>query len=416
MAKSLPTEVTVSVGQARRYLVAYQRLAQPRTLKGKAGALEYIRQVNCIQFDPINVVGQNPHLVLQSRVRNYRPALLDELLYRERSLVDGFDKVMSIYPREDWPFFNAYRAAMGQLYKEASSTEKATRLLDWVREEIRTRGPLSALELEDDTKMDWWLTGSARAVRIALDILFYSGEVVIHHRVANRRYFELATRVLGEPLTAPADPHEDASAYREWHVLRRIESMGLARPQGNGQWGGIQRSGSLEPVLARLVGREAIARVGVEGVPGQVFYLPRSQLAALQRTPPRRAAAASFLAPLDNLLWDRDLLEQLFGFYYRWEVYVPEAKRQYGYYVLPVLYGDAFVARFDPGYDRKTQTLTIKNWWWQPGVPRRDEAMQTALAQCLRDFMRYLGAQRTVLGAPVQRERTLKAIVRLAAS
>ena len=95
---------------------------------------------------------------------------------------------------------------------------------------------------------------------------------------------------------------------------------------------------------------------------------------------------------------------------------MPEAKRQYGYYVLPVLYGDAFVARFDPGYDRKTQTLTIKNWWWQPGVPRRDEAMQTALAQCLRDFMRYLGAQRTVLGAPVQRERTLKAIVRLAAS
>ena len=269
MAKSLPTEVTVSVGQARRYLVAYQRLAQPRTLKGKAGALEYIRQVNCIQFDPINVVGQNPHLVLQSRVRNYRPALLDELLYRERSLVDGFDKVMSIYPREDWPFFNAYRAAMGQLYKEASSTEKATRLLDWVREEIRTRGPLSALELEDDTKMDWWLTGSARAVRIALDILFYSGEVVIHHRVANRRYFELATRVLGEPLTAPADPHEDASAYREWHVLRRIESMGLARPQGNGQWGGIQRSGSLEPVLARLVGREAHA-----AAPGCCCQLP----------------------------------------------------------------------------------------------------------------------------------------------
>lgn len=103
-----PPELTVTPQQARRFLLAHHRLLPPRALRGTRGVLEYVRHVNCIQHDPINVVGQNPHLVLQSRVRGYEPAVLDALLYRERRLLDGFDKQMSIYPVEDWPDF-AYR-------------------------------------------------------------------------------------------------------------------------------------------------------------------------------------------------------------------------------------------------------------------------------------------------------------------
>lgn len=413
--KSLPPELTVSKAQARRFLVSHHHLAPPRKLAGKQGALDFVRKVNCIQYDPINVVGQNPHLVLQSRVRNYKPGWLDELLYQDRSLVDGFDKVMSIYPMEDWPFFSEYRRETGGEYSRSSFTKKAAPLMGKVLDEIKARGPLSSLELEDDTRINWWLSNTARAVRIALDILFLSGDVVVHHRAGTRRYFDLTHRVLGKRLAGKATPHPDADAYRLWHVLRRINGVGLARPSGN-HWIGIRRSGSFAPTLARLVGRDEIVRVGVREVPGQDFYVPRQLAGALQNTPAkgRGQPGAAFIAPLDNLVWDRDLLEQLFDFYYRWEVYVPEHKREYGYYVLPVLYDDSFVARIDPGFERASKTFLVKNWWWQPGVKRKDEAMLAALQDCFAAFAKYLGAESIKLSEKAKRDATLRAVVKAA--
>jgi uncharacterized protein YcaQ len=99
---------------------------------------------------------------------------------------------------------------------------------------------------------------------------------------------------------------------------------------------------------------------------------------------------ASIIAPLDNLIWDRRFIEALFDFSYVWEVYKPVAQREYGYYVLPVLYGDRFVARFEPGRDKKREALTIQNWWWEKGVTPSLE-MQAALMDCFRLFTTYLG-------------------------
>lgn len=415
MAKAAaPADVIISKEQARRYLVSYHRLAPPRKLAGKAGALDYIRRVNCIQYDPINVVGQNPHLVLQSRVRNYKPHMLNELLYSDRKLVDGFDKVMSIYPAEDWPLFAGYRSRMGQRYKHASSTQKATKLLDWVHEEVRSRGPLSALELEDDTKMDWWLTNSARAARIALDILFYGGEVVVNHRVGTRRYFNLTERLLPAALAAAEDPHGSLEAYRQWHVLRRVHSLGLARPIGADQWVGVNRSGSLLPYFAKLHEQGELARVHVAEWPRQALYAPRAELDALQARARSSRPQAAFLAPLDNFLWDRTLIEHVFDFFYRWEVYVPAPKRQYGYYVLPVLYGNQLIARLDPGFDRASKIFTIKGWWWQANAPRTDEAALTALADALRAFGGYLRAESFTLAPNLKRDGALKQMIKLA--
>jgi len=100
---------------------------------------------------------------------------------------------------------------------------------------------------------------------------------------------------------------------------------------------------------------------------------------------------AAVLAPLDNLLWDRRLIAELFDFDYRWEVYTPVAKRRYGYYVLPVLYGDRFVARFEPGHDKKDGALIIKKWWWEPEVTQ-SERMHFELSNCFKRFLRYLSA------------------------
>ena len=244
-------EIVIRKSQARRFLLAHLHLWPPRKLRGKQGALDYIRHVNCIQYDPINVVGQNPQLVLQSRVRNYKPAMLNALLYEDRKLVDGFDKQMSIYPMEDWPCFAYHRERMLQRYMESEHTAAAVRLVEPARKQIEARGPLSSLELEEDTRMDWWLAGSVRAVRIALDIRAYGGQTLVHHRVGTRRYFELTKRVLPSELMKVCPPHGSQDDYLEWHVFRRAGGLGLVDMRVTAKFGGLigwqKQDGRIKP-------------------------------------------------------------------------------------------------------------------------------------------------------------------------
>jgi uncharacterized protein YcaQ len=205
----------IDKAHARRFVLSHLGLYPPRRLRGKQGVLDFVRRVNCIQYDPINIVGQNPHLVLQSRVRDYKPAMLDALLYQDRKLVDGFDKMMAIYPIEDWPDFSYYRQHMAQEYMQDEQTAVAAELVDQVCLEIEQRGPLSSLDFKEDTRMDWWLAGRVRAVRIALDILLYSGETVVHHRVGTRRYFDLTQRVLPPELFKASSPHVSQEEYMD---------------------------------------------------------------------------------------------------------------------------------------------------------------------------------------------------------
>lgn len=128
----MPNPIVIRKGHARRFLLEHLRLRPPRKLRGTQGVLDYIRHVNCIQYDPINVAGQNSQLVLQSRVRDYKLAMLDALLYKDRKLLDGFDKQMSIYPAEDWPCFAYYRERTVKGYMESEQTAVAAKLVQLV--------------------------------------------------------------------------------------------------------------------------------------------------------------------------------------------------------------------------------------------------------------------------------------------
>ncbi|MCI0553993.1 MAG: winged helix DNA-binding domain-containing protein [Anaerolineae bacterium] len=408
--------IIIDKPHARRFLLAHLHLLPPRKLHGKQGVLDYVRHVNCIQYDPINVVGQNPHLVLQSRVRGYKPSMLDALLYEDRRLIDGFDKQMSIYPVEDWPSFTYYRQQMATNYMEDEQTAAAAKLVDRVRKEIEARGPLSSLDLEDDTRMDWWLAGSVRAVRIAMDILFYGGETVVHHRVGTRRYFELSKRVLPPKLYKASNSHSSQDDYLEWHVFRRAGGLGLVYARPTAAFGGTigWRGGGIRAAIARLAEKGQLVRVSIKDLERQKFYVRRDDLPALEAAAkaPRSRQGAALIAPLDNLMWDRNLIEMLFDFYYSWEVYLPAAKRQYGYYVLPVLYGDRLVARMDPEFDRAGKVFTIKNWWWEDGGNVKDESMLSALEECLSAFGHYLEAVEIRLGGEVRGQPGLKKAVK----
>ena len=378
---------SLSKVQARRFLLARQHLWPPRQLEGKRGILTYIHHVGAIQFDPINVVGRNPDLVLQSRVRKYKPELLAELLYTERQLLDGWDKMASIYPTSDWPYFSRHRKRMRERHGQPSNPPM--QLASEVLEAIRERGPLSSIDLKQEETIQWSWGQNSRLARASLEILNAMGELVVHHRVGTRRVFELSERALPEELLVAPDPNRAVEDYQNWHVLRRIRGLGLANPGGTEHWLGILgvKSEARRAALCRLVERGDLAAVSIEEIPGRTFFvraadLPVVEAVKTKRAPKRRAAV---IGALDNLMWDRDLLRWVFDFDYVWEVYKPAAKRLYGYYVLPLLYGDRFIARIEPKFDRKSNELIINKWWWEEGVSV-DEAMQSAIATCLRSF------------------------------
>lgn len=379
--------------QARRFMLAAHGLLPPRQRKGKAGALEVVRDLNAIQFDPIDIIGHNPGLVLQSRVKGYRSHMLEDLLYKERKLVDGFDKMASIFPVEDWLYFSRHRAKM--VKKHGDPAGKVMKIAPDVLEKIRVEGPQSSLDFKGYEKTDWsW--GPTRVSRAALESLYAMGELGIHHRENKRRYFDLISRLLPKNLLDVPDPNETMEEYQSWHVWRRIGGLKLAHAHAGEHWGGILgvKSRERRKILRGLVEEGRARAVGVEELPGRVFFIQNRDLSLLERI--QRGieveGQAAFIAPLDNLIWDRKLVSWLFDFEYAWEVYKPKEKREYGYYVLPVVFADRMVARVEPTFQRQDRTLTLKGWWWENGVGDL-EGMRPALQACIADFMAYVGAE-----------------------
>ena len=401
-------QLTITNRQARRFILSHQGLLPPRQLGGKAGVLETIRRVGCIQFDPLDVAGRNPELVLQARVADFRPAMLEELLYQDRRLVDGWDKNMSIYRVEDWPYLQRHREAARR--NPGKSAEAVEAVLPQVRRAIETRGPLSSIDLDLDRTVDWsW--APTRLARAALDSMYAWGELVIHHRVHTRKIYDFATRHLPEALLTAPDPNPTEEAYHDWFVHRRIGSVGLMWDRAGGAWLGPRnvKSPQRRAAIARLLEQERVVEIDVEGIGPSLYARKEDEphLRRIRELGPAPSPRFTLLAPLDNLLWDRRLVEELFGFAYTWEVYKPTAERRYGYYVLPVLYGDRFVARCEPTFDREAGVLRMEGWWWEADV-EPGGAMVGALAEALRDFMRYLGADSIRLSEDMAQSAVLR--------
>jgi uncharacterized protein YcaQ len=278
--------------------------------------------------------------------------------------------------------------------------------------DIRDNGARCSLDFKGYEKTDWaW--GPTTASRAGLEGLYKMGQLGVDHRVSNRRYFDLIERLVPKKILANDDPNPDELSYQNWHIMRRMGSLGLAHPQAGEHWLGINgvKTKTRQEILARLVASGDLKHISISELPNQSFFIRTTDMPTLDRVRanPSFQAQAAIIAPLDNLIWDRKLLGTVFDFAYIWEVYKPKVKRQYGYYVLPIVYGDRFVARFDPAFDKKSRHLTIRNWWWEKDVVP-DEAMEGALARCLGDFAVYLDAREISLSDDVKDMRWLRSI------
>ncbi len=384
--------ITITKQQARQFLISYHGLQDKRTFAGKQGILSFIRKVGCIQFDPLNIVGHNHELVLQSRIKDFSPYMLQNLLYKERKLIDGWDKNMSIYLTEDWSYFNRSREdAKDRLGNESRPICK---VLYQIRKAIDERGPLSSGDLDYQETVNWsWAPTSIS--RAALESMYFWGELVIHHKEYTRRIYDFASRHIPKELLYAPDPNKTEAQFYDWYVLRRIGAVGMLWNKAGDAWLGIKglKSKERNESFSRLLEEGSIIEIVIEDVKHPMYIKAEDkQLLYITLVSRKTNMHVSFLAPLDNLMWDRKLIKELFAFDYVWEVYKPASQRIYGYYILPVLYGDIFIGRFEPLWDKKTRKLIIKTFWWEPEV-KRSKKMMSELRKCFEQFSHFLGAE-----------------------
>ena len=385
--------ITLTNKQARRFLLKKHGLLGAHRFTGKRGVPEFIRQAGCIQFDPVDVCGKNPELVLQSRVKGFTKRMLYDLLYKDRALFDYFDKQLSILPIEDWPYFGRAR----QWHREYGYNRAETgAVAGQVKQAIRERGPLSSADLELTEKIHWpW--GKTKLSRAALESLYFQGDLVVHHKKGTVKTYDLAEHHIPKELLTAPEPLPDGFAHLKWRVLRRVGAAGLLWDKPSDALLGVGglKAGERAKIFSSLLDEGKILPVTAEGV-NVPLYVLSSDRELLDTVDKPARARCELLAPLDNLLWDRKLIKALFGFGYTWEIYTPEEKRRYGHYVLPLLYGDRFAGRVEAVNDRKGKTLLIKNIWYEDSF-RQTDKFRMALDGCFERFARFNECERIEL-------------------
>lgn len=393
-----PPDLRISADHARRFLVRRHLLDPPRALPAKPeSVLRVIDRLGSLQFDPLEVPGARNHdVVLHNRVKGYRREWCERWLYgKDRRLIELYNKSLNILPAAELPFYRLAWSRGAGNYTEflAQHGELANR----IRDHIRETGPVSTASFRDvPDRIQWWwdnsIATSTKAARAVMEALFVVGELGISRREGNRRYYDLIERLVPAEMLDRHAPEADQLRHR---LLSRHRGVGLMGVGGAGELVmGTGKAPERARTTAALVEEGALIPAAVEGF-HEVRHVLADELPILEATaePEMAAPSVSFVAPLDQLMWDRRLVKGIFGFDYIWEVYVPAPKRRHGYYVLPILFGDRLVGRVEPRYERASRTLRIAGIWFEDGFgPMEDPHFVPALADALDAYRTFVGA------------------------
>ena len=381
--------------------------------------LRVVDRLGSLQFDPLDVTGRNHDLVLAARIAGYRRAWTDGLLYEERRLFEAYNKGLSLLPTAELPWYRVEWDRSREDHELAAFRDHGP-LVEELLDRIRTDGPLAAGDVAPRAAIDWYWRPTNQ-VRAILEALAEAGVLGLARRDGNRRVYDLIERLFPAELLAERRPEREQRRHK---LLSRYRAHGLLGRSGSAElWPGIVIRGGAAArpgeqrvtraeLLADLVDGGALVPVGVEGVRGDRFVLAEEAGLLEAPTDDGVAPGVAFLAPLDPFVWDREFLRSLYGFDYVWEVYVPLAKRRWGYYVLPILFGDRLVGRIEPRVDRRHGVLRVLDAWWEDGFdPIAEPGFADAFVDALEAHARFLGASRIHLPR-VTRHRALARTVR----
>ena len=375
---------SLSNAEARRIALAAQGFGEKRP----AGRIDrrhlhrVMNRLHLLQLDSVPVVMRTQYMPLFSRLGPYDPDLLDRTAYRHDEWFEAWSHEASLLPMASEPLLRWHknRCATGQTWGHlVSFAEKNGAYVDEVLAQVRERGRLTPGELEDPRPRDgeWW--GSRSEGSVALDWLFRLGEVGIRRRPGFVKEFDLFERIVPDEIRALPTPTEE-DAHRE--LLRRSAvSLGIAAAPDLVDYYRLPKVPAKDR-LRELIENGDLVEVDVEGWNRPGYLHPEAAR-------PRSIDACTFVSPFDPVVWFRERGERLFDFEYKIEIYVPAAKRRYGYYVLPFLLGDRIVGRCDLKTDRADGVLRVLSAFSEDGVDRGE--VVDGMRRGLEDLARFVG-------------------------
>lgn len=391
---------TVSASEARTLLMLGQGLLDDPARKATAASVcRCIERMGFVQVDTINIVERAHHHILMSRFDGYEKRMLTKLLETDRKLYEHWTHDASIIPAACRAFWHHRYKKSERRIKEngwwySRLGENPRQLLNHVLKRIRDEGPLMSKDFEhkEEKNGPWW---GWKPQKAALEYLWHTGKLGVTRRVNFHKVYDLNERMFPEQ-----DCHKLPTRVQmiDWACNSALQRLGVAsavevkqfwdliKPEEAKKWCALQaRKGEIiEVILVSADGSE----------PKPAYAHPDWKRMLKKALPPLQRMR--LLSPFDPVIRDRNRLLRLFGFDYRFEAFVPEAKRKFGYYVLPILEGDRLVGRLDPKFHRDLGTLVIRKIWWEPGV--KVTRKRAKLLECAVDlFARQLGAERWTL-------------------
>ncbi|TCQ29040.1 hypothetical protein C8J33_1011696 [Rhizobium sp. PP-CC-3G-465] len=387
--------ILVSNRDARRIFLNRQGLASPpnRALT-KAGLLDLITKIGFVQVDSISTVERAHHMILHARSQTYRPEHLTALLEKDGALFEHWTHDASIIPSAFFVYWKHRFASESETlverwrkWREAGFED----VFDDTLKQITETGRVLARDFkyEDRTSGGWW---NWHPSKTALEYLWRTGRLAIAGRDSFQKIYDLTERVIPETYRLG---EVDREAFIDWCCRAALERLGFAThgelaaffalisPEDARQWV-LSHAHELQSVVIEPAdGSRPRAAHALAGFPDTLGDL---------EDPPARLRV---LSPFDPLLRDRARTERLFGFTYRIEIFVPEPKRQYGYYVFPLLEGDRLIGRIDMKANRKAGLLEVKRLWWEPGI-RASSGRDARLDAELARIARFAGVEQVV--------------------
>ena len=383
--------MTVTPEAARRFLVARHFLAPARSLEGGPDAvLEVIRKLGSIQFDPIAVAGRNHDLMLHARVAGYDAAWWDEL-YERRQIFETTNKALSFIPASEFPWYRVNAGRKGPRFHAAALADNAA-VAEQVLQRLRADGPLSSADFGHESgRTKDWFGMPENAVRSVLEAYTVAGVIGLARREGNTRYYDLLERLLPAELLAQDVPEREQLRHKQ---LSRHHAHGLLGAGGaGGTFARIANPDVRRALHKELVVLGELVPVEIEGARGKRFVV--AEEVALLEAPPEPPLSVAFVAPFDSLLWDTALLASLFDFDFVWEGFFKPEKRRWGYYVLPILFGERFVGRIEPRIDRDGRRVEVLGLWWEEGfAPGRAAGFVEAMREALDAYLAFARAER----------------------
>ena len=416
------TPITISNQTARRFVLGKQGLWPGRRWKGKKGTAQAIRECEAVQLDPLNIFARSQDIVLHSRVLDYKPEYLYRVAYKDREFFD-YGGWLAMYPMSDLPYYRVHMERRKHHKRVENFMLSNPELFEQVRAELRSRGPLGNRDFKGNA-----VAGNYRGRKdtaLALFDMWLCGELMIHHRERFDRVYDFRENIVSKEFDTTVSEKE----AEEFFIRKNISFMGLFREPvlRSALQYDMQQSYSradLNQLIGMWLESGKAERIQVQG--GRDPYLVLTEdvpvLDSLEKGKvpkgwnPKETTTleeVTFLSPLD-IVSARGRAKKLFDFEYTWEVYTPAQKRRWGYYVLPILYGDDLVARLDPKLDRTTMTLEIKGFWHEDDAPVKDADYANALGNGLIRFAKFLGAKKVTTDSiyPTKLRKQVKDLLR----